>query len=489
VNLASSISDRVEHIVIVMMENRSFDHMLGYLSLPQWRLGDPSDERPAIDGVRPDLAVTWDGVDYRPFPLGSSRWDPPTYGDPPHDGASVAWQVAQPERFIGTYKKKRPDADARAIMGYLTPAEVPVYDFLAREYCVCDHWHCSVPGETWPNRMFAVAGTSGGETDIPETVLEGLWGKETFFRDLDRLGVSWRWYSSDPSLLRAFDKQYRVDDDRDRFAFFDEYTERQKRNFLTDARNAELPSVSWVDPNFFKLPLGGGPMEANDDHPPHDVALGQKFIHVVYEALRTSPNWERSVMIITYDEHGGFYDHVQPGGAVGPRVPAIVVSPWVKPGVPCSTKLEHTSIIKTILTRFGDDEAIERLGPRVACANDVWPMLTESSPRPGLPVADPGAAALSPDDLRPRHLRWPAATLQRTIQLIEDPSADLTQLQEQLLLLYEQLRRTAPRPLARWFSRLARRFPPELTRLGHFATRPFLARLPSHVRGMPDRMP
>lgn len=440
--MPEAIRNRVEHIVVVMMENRSFDHMLGYLSLPQWRLGDPGDPESMVDGIDPDHRVRWLDTAYGPYEPGFSTWDPPDYGDPPHGGSSVAWQVDEPGRYIATYLKEHPKVDARAILGYLTAKEVPVYDFLARQFCVCDRWHCSVPGA---NRMFAVAGTAGGETDIPETVLEGLWGKETFFRDLDRLGVSWRWYSSDPSLLRAFDKRYRVDDDLDRFAFFDEYTERQTRNFVSDARYGELPSVSWVDPNFFKLPIVDGPLEANDDHPPHDVALGQKFINVVYETLRTSPHWERSLLIITYDEHGGFYDHAKVPPPQGPRVPALVVSPWVEPGRPCHTPLEHTSIIKTVLTRFGDDAAIERLGPRLYRANDVWDMLTATSPRPGLPVPNPGAAALTPIDLRERELKWPAATLQRTIQVMDERRAELTGLQKELLLLYEQLRRAAPR--------------------------------------------
>jgi phospholipase C len=487
-----SIIDRVDHIVVVMMENRSFDHMLGYLSLPEWRLGDPTDPETTVDGLNDEISVTWDGVEYTPFPLDTTKWESPTYGDPPHEGAEVAWQVADPGRFIDTYLKKHPDADPRGVLGYLTPAEVPVYDFLAREFCVCDHWHCSVPGATWPNRMFAVAGTAGGEVNIPETVLEGLWGKETFFRDLDRLGVSWRWYSSDPSLLRAFDPKYRTDDDTDRFAFFDECTERQQRNFLRDARNGELPAVSWVDPNFFKFgSLLDTSQAANDDHPPHDSMLGQKFINVVYEALRNSPKWDRSLTIITYDEHGGFYDHAEPPRhlPVGPRVPAILISPLLKPGRPCHTPLEHTSIIKTILERFGDAEAIERLGPRVYYANDVWHMLTEAQPRAVGAVTNPGQAAVLPKDLETRELKWPAATLQRTIELIDDSVVVLTDLQNDLLLIYEQLRRASPRAVARGFSRIARLLPVFLTRLGRFLVRPFTSRLPRPNRPMPDRMP
>jgi phospholipase C len=171
-------------------------------------------------------------------------------------------------------------------------------------------------------------------------------------------------------------------------------------------------------------------------------------------------------------------------------VPAIIVSPWVKPGRPCHDVFEHTSIIKTILERFGDDEAIEHMGARVWSARNVWHMLTESEPRECAPVADAGAAALSSADLRSRQLKWPAATLQRTIQLIDHERHDeLPELQQQLLLIYEQLRRTAPRPIARAFSRLARRLPLFLTRIGRFLTRPLVSRLPPTSRPMPDRMP
>jgi phospholipase C len=200
-DLDPALRQRVDHIIVVMMENRSFDHMLGYLRKPNWLLGDETDEESMVEGLDQDYFVTWQGVDYAVFPLGTSRWEPPAYEDPPHDGRSAGWQVKWPHTFVSTYlaqneQRKHTHAKPGGVMGYLTGNEVPVYDFLARQYCVCDHWHCSVPGATWPNRMFALAGTSGGETDIPQTVLEGLWGKRTFFNELDARNVSWRWYSS-----------------------------------------------------------------------------------------------------------------------------------------------------------------------------------------------------------------------------------------------------------------------------------------------------
>lgn len=507
------LKDRIKHIVVVMMENRSFDHMLGYLRQPEWLLGSEDDEASMVAGLDKDYFVTWQGVDHSVFPLGTTKWESPTFEDPPHGGRSVGWQVEKPQTFVSTYiesnkQKKNPNARPDGVMGYLTAKEVPIFDSLAREFSVCDHWHCSVPGATWPNRMFAVAGTSGGETDIPETVLEGLWGKKTFFSKLDDHGVDWRWYSSDPSLLRAFDWTYRTDDRTDRFAYFDQVSERQHRNFLIDAENGELPAVSWVDPNFFDfgekskfLAFLGDGAPANDDHPPHDVILGQRFIHLVYQALRNSRNWPETLMIITYDEHGGFYDHVAVPSRLGPRVPALLVSPWLEPGRPCHTPLEHSSIIKTILRRFGTSDDIEDMGPRVYLAGDVWGMLTwRGAPRPGPPVADPGAAAIPSDlHLHSRHLEPGRSTMHKILEAIDDladgdprklPDAEgLVDLQKDLLLVFGQLRRVLPWAIGTRLVRITRYIPASLRQLVRAWARPILRRLPQRVRPMPDRMP
>ena len=481
----------IDHIVIVMMENRSFDHMLGYLALPQWRLGSPGDPGSMVEGVDPERAVFWQGEAYQPRPLTSSLWKGKDFGNPPHDGASVARQVADPAQYLATYHEWHGGADPRVILDYLTRDHVPVYDFFARNYCVCDHWFCSVPGATWPNRMFAVAGTAGDETDNVQTLIEGLRGKKTVFRHLDRLKVDWRWYSSDPSLLRVFDPHYRVDNSRDRFAFFDEWTKRQRRSFLTDVQHGTLPEVSWVDPNFFKLPGSlDTELGANDDHPPQDVMDGQHFINVVYEALRRSGKLKRTLLIVTYDEHGGFYDHVQPDGPYGPRVPAFVISPYVAPGRPCHDPLEHTSIIKTILERFGDDQAIEEMGPRVSQATSVWHLLAETSPRDCEPVTDPGKAAVDPaQDLVARELEWPGATIQRTIQVIDDYAGKLSDLQDELIQIYAHLRGAVPGRLGRCIFRAARHLPGWMTHLGRLLVRPLLRMLPRRLRPMPERMP
>jgi phospholipase C len=182
----------------------------------------------------------------------------------------------------------------------------------------------------------------------------------------------------------------------------------QAASFLEDAARGTLPSVSWIDPNFSNFnPIGFQP---NDDHAPADIRDGQELVLAVYHALAAGPQWDKTMLVIVYDEHGGFYDHVPPPAAAddnprmfghyGVRVPALVVSPWVEPGSVSTTVFDHTSIIKTILLRFAP-EALHRsawlhgllaraakaghphyLGTRVAQAHDLGELLTRTAPRP-----------------------------------------------------------------------------------------------------------
>ena len=152
------------------------------------------------------------------------------------------------------------------------------------------------------------------------------------------------------------------------------------RSFLERAAKGDLPAVSWIDPNFYDLTFG--PTGSNDDHPPSDLRAGQKLVLQLVDALMQSPAWKKTLLVITYDEHGGFFDHVQPPKAAddrpamrryGPRVPAIVVSPFVGAQSVSKTVFDHTSIIKTILTRFcaKKDGSIPKMGARVAAAKHL----------------------------------------------------------------------------------------------------------------------
>lgn len=205
-------------------------------------------------------------------------------------------------------------------------------------------------------------------------------------------------------------------------------------------------------------------------------------------------------MIITYDEHGGFYDHVEVPEPLGPRVPALLVSPWVKPGHPCHSLLEHTSIIRTILRRFADSAAIEKMGPRVYFAGDVWDMLTEGGPRAGPAVPNPGGAVIARDrHLHSRPLEPGRSTVHKVLEMIDlstggdptrlDDATGLVDLQKDLILIYGQLRRVLPWSIGVRLIRVTRYIPGFIRQLVRGLARPFLRLLPPRVRPMPDRMP
>ncbi len=405
--------EKIEHIVVLMLENRSFDHMLGYLSL--------EGGRDDIVGLREELANDHDGRRYPVRHLETTA----IADDPDHSARSVDLQVGGGEMngFVASYARTLSrhgvrNADPGRVMGYYNAADVPVYDHLARQFAVCDHWFSSVPGATWPNRLYALCGRAARSRDDLPHNLPPMYNQPSFVRHLDACGVSWRWYSFEVGTLRLADAHYALGH-HDNFAFFSRANLNWKAElefridtlapgFLEDAARGTLPSVSWIDPNFSNFnPIGFQP---NDDHAPADIKDGQELVLAVYHALATGPQWEKTMLIIFYDEHGGFYDHVPPPaapddnrrtfGRYGVRVPALIVSPWTEPGSVATTVFDHTSIMKTILLRFAPDALsppgrhrglLSRAGrggrpqypgTRVAQAHDLGELLTRGTPRP-----------------------------------------------------------------------------------------------------------
>jgi phospholipase C len=404
---------KIDHIVVLMLENRSFDHMLGYLSL--------EGGRDDIDGLREEFANDHDGRRYPVHHLETTAIP----DDPDHSGRSVDLQVGggAMNGFVASYAETLsgrgvPDGDPGRVMGYYNAADVPVYDHLARHFAVCDRWFSSVPGATWPNRLYALSGGAArSRDDLPRNV-PPMYNQASFARHLDARGVTWRWYSFEVGTLRMADARYALGH-HDSFAFFSRENLNWKAalelridahavSFLEDAARGTLPSVSWIDPNFSDFnPIGFQP---NDDHAPADIKDGQELALAVYHALATGPQWDKTMLVIFYDEHGGFYDHVPPPAAAdddqrmfgryGVRVPALVISPWVEPGSVSTTVFDHTSIIKTILRRFAPDALSQPnghrgllgravnaghpryLGTRVAQARDLGELLPRTSPRP-----------------------------------------------------------------------------------------------------------
>ena len=443
---------QIEHIIVLMMENRSFDHVLGYLSLPDYSPGAP-----AVNGLNADEPYSnqYTGDEFQ-IPEGERTFTsaplfpPPALRSPalsqawqdlPHHKEAVEVQFAgNMGGFVNAYAKELKENCRTPLrhalgypMGYLRAEDIPVYDYLARTFCVCDSWFCSVAGPTMPNRFFAIAGTTKDITDNTKILLHERGNFDSFFNHL-RPEVTWRWYSSDPGILRAIDDRYLLDDQNDRFAFFDQFTNRAPRSFLgdlfgTDEQEPCLPNVCWIDPNFAVPLRPGGPAESNDDHPPAPVIAGQKLVNKLYEALRQSQFWETSMLVVVYDEHGGFYDHVVPPEGLGPRVPAFVISPHAKAGT-CSTAFEHVSIMKTILLRFGQDDAFEKMPERVAAAEDLRVTL-ETGDQPPIvagPVPGAGAAAIVDSDLLPTYLAAPGLTLPRALELVDRAPTELQQL-------------------------------------------------------------
>jgi phospholipase C len=448
----------IQHIVVVMMENRSFDHMLGYLSLPGtdgWQLVP---ELEGLTGPEVNFNLAPDGSRIPITAFDADAAHVQRHGealqkslDPDHSPAGVAKQIGTPRNgtfpmdgFVKAFAESRNPADKvgedlwMVPMGYYTAKDLPTYDFLAHEYSVCDHWHSSIPGDTWPNRLYSIAGTTSdrGHEDfwqrfkhlLPFKPLANapIFDVAAFTRQLR--DEQWRWYSHDPATLRAADGHYRSIDDikRGNFAYFDrkkidfrtevaEFLIVGHDSFLDDAAKGELRDVSWIDPNFIDLNILDP--NSNDDHPPTDIRAGQAFILDLYDALTRSKSWNDTLLVIVYDEHGGFYDHVSPPPiddgsgypTLGVRVPAIVVGPRVSQSV-CHETLDHTVLIKTILTRFAanPDQAIQRMGQRVQNAHHLG-ILLEDAPRQDTAPADDAHAAIDAwrTEARARHQAAP----------------------------------------------------------------------------------
>ena len=355
---------RIDAIVVVMMENRSFDHFLGALR------SDPN--YPAAGGVE---GLT--GTESNPGPDGGAisafKMTNFTPEDPPHswNASHAQWNNGANDGFV----KAHSGATQDEVMGYHDRSQLEFYYFLADHFTVCDHWFASVMGPTWPNRFYLHACTSGGKKDnsayftgAPTTLWKRLQSAGKTFKNYAAGAVTWYTGAFIGEILNL-------------------NPSKPIAEFFTDAKNGTLPNFSIIDPDFF----------AADDHPSHDIRLGQVFVSSVYRALTESPQWKRTLLVITYDEHGGFFDHVPPPTTTDPipefqqlgfRVPTFVVGGMVKAGHVEKTVLEHSSVGATLRDRFG----IPSLGPRMDAAAslavciDPAKALSPSPPPPNPPT-------------------------------------------------------------------------------------------------------
>lgn len=375
----------INNIVVVMQENRSFDQVLGYLSR---ELG-----RTDVNGLSADpdsLQLNrHDGGDgervYRPQRVPETKWFSFDVPGPCHEHECVVSQISDNMgHFVSNYFKRvgNDRAKLQRIMDYFGPDQLPAYAALARDFAICDAWHCAHVGPTWPNRFITLTGDLNrdreGEVELNQPDIAKLTPltARTLLDHMTERNVSWRVYEHGYSFVRLYGR-YTFDVQNVR-SYRDPLT-----GFAADARAGRLPQVTFIEPDYIDLPPG------NDDHPPGDMADGQRFIADIVSALLESPQWDRTLLVITYDEHGGFYDHVLPPEGValtgdlrrlGPRVPTFVVSPWVNAGAVAHTTFDHTSIAATILRRFCSPHP-PRLSARADAAADLRELI-QPTPRP-----------------------------------------------------------------------------------------------------------
>jgi phospholipase C len=305
------------------------------------------------------------------------------------------------------------------IMRCYDPAQLPVLNALAREFAVCDQWFSSLPGPTWPNRFFLLAATSGGLDGSPSnldvvtsTGVEGYrFQNGNVFDLLDANCIPWCIYEGDDFPVSFAMKGMNLNALQGRFKGFD--------GFASDVSKPTFgEKFVFIEPKYgahgFDITGPGDFACGNSMHPLDDVVRGERLIKQVYEAIRNSPHWEHSMLIVTFDEHGGFYDHVAPGPAVPPgdletagyvqhgfkfdrlgvRVPALVISPYTQRGVIDHTVYDHTSMLKTVELLFG----MGNLTNRDQAAEDVLRLLPLTAPRTDTPTVLP-PVAVNPNPL------------------------------------------------------------------------------------------
>jgi phospholipase C len=262
--------------------------------------------------------------------------------------------------FVTNYQGFFPTAtpaELAEVMKYHDRGTLPALHALAESFTVCDKWFSSLPGPTWPNRLFIHSGTSLGKVTMPDSVFNLNWhwyDQTTLYDRLNAAGRTWRIYYGDVPQSLVLVHQLEPGN---------AFHYRKFQHFFTDA--AALDAVEKFPEFCFIEPAYNHP-GANDDHPPYDVMSGQGLIAEVYNALRANEQlWNSTLLLIVYDEHGGFYDHVAPPPTVppdnhhseytfdqlGPRVPAILVSPFIKPGV-FSEQLDHTSLLRYLTDKW-----------------------------------------------------------------------------------------------------------------------------------------
>lgn len=351
----------IRHVVVLMLENNSFDRMLGCMKAVH----------PELEGVEPNAEPPTNPD----FPDASHLFaqlpdaEDKVAQDPGHELDDVLRQIhAGCSGFVTDFVQHCPTApksEKYEIMAYFNRGALPVLHRLAEDFLICDHWFSSVPGPTWPNRFFVHSGTSLGHVDMPNGFFHpGIhcYDQPTVYERLSEKKISWKIYFGDFPQTVLMTHQW---------THLESYRHLEK--FFEDAAGAEntFPQYSFIEPYYFGA-------KQNDQHPPTDVRHGEALIAQVYNALRANEElWQSTLFVLLYDEHGGFYDHVPPPTTIAPdehtnkfdfttlgvRVPALLISPWLDRGV-LKTVFDHTSLLKYV----SDKWSLGPLGMRAAQA-------------------------------------------------------------------------------------------------------------------------
>jgi phospholipase C len=398
----------IQSVIVLMLENRSFDHMLGFLKHP-----DPAyhgltgnESNPAAAPSDPPVVVTDTAKITLPV-------------DPDHSHRAAMLQltgsqtVTRPYQitnngFVASYELKGlEDKKTRGfgpqIMRCQGEGNVPTLAALAKGFAVCTNWFCSVPGQTWPNRNFAHAGTSDGEVNI----VKRRYTNRTIFEQLESAGRDWAVFHEGIPQVMCFPKVwFRLG----RARFFDHDM------LYWCIRNDHLPNYSFVEPSHF-WPGSSSQHPGNNKCNGNDFTRGERLIAGIYSALKANPEvFAKTVFVITYDENGGFYDHVPPPfgnqyrdekvsaddqfpfDLLGPRVPTVIVSPWIAKGAIDTTQYDHSSIPATVRSLFAPGAGPLSATSRDRNANTFLGTLTLQQPRdaasmPQLAASDPAETA------------------------------------------------------------------------------------------------
>lgn len=413
----------IKHIVQLMLENRSFDQMLGFLYADAGNTSPAGHDYDGLTGneTNPDAAGQpvkvykimpgdahcylmpgadpgegFQNTNYQLF----STDDPAPGQQPTNDGFVVNFHAAIDYDLSHHFGDTLPNTAATQVMGMYAPETLPVMSALARGYAVCDRWFASLPTQTVPNRAFAAAATSQGHLDNKVKVFT----VPSIFGRLSDASIDWAIFGYNSPPLTRLDFPDTQHADEGHFGHF--------RDFQQRAADGTLPAYSFLEPSW-----GSG---GNSQHPNYDVALGEQLLNDVYRAVRDGPGWNQTLLLITFDEHGGNFDHVAPPyGAVAPddsagefeftfdrfgvRIPALLISPWIQAGSVFRAEqgeIDHTSVLKTIEELWN----VPPLTKRDAAAASLAGVLTLDAPRDDDALAGvqiPSSAGVHPNHARP----------------------------------------------------------------------------------------